>query len=101
VLLVGNVADAVIFGEDEEVPERHQYRTIGLRRVVRAQRLGICGAQFAISANSVGKPAERAFSSIAREPSTPITSESGKRAARIRNPLPVPQPRSITRLGPG
>ena len=41
-IFVGNVAYALIFGEDEEAPERQQYRTIGLRRVVRAQRLGIC-----------------------------------------------------------
>jgi hypothetical protein len=41
-IFVGNVAYAVILGEDEEAPERQQYRTIGLRRVVRAQRLGIC-----------------------------------------------------------
>jgi hypothetical protein len=41
-IFVGNVAYAVIVGEDEEAPERQQYGTIGLRRVVRAQRLGIC-----------------------------------------------------------
>jgi len=41
-IFVGNVACALIFSEDEEAPERQQYRTIGLRRVVRAQRLGIC-----------------------------------------------------------
>jgi hypothetical protein len=41
-IFVGNVAYALIFGEDEEAPERQRYRTIGLRRVVKAQRLGIC-----------------------------------------------------------
>jgi hypothetical protein len=41
-IFVVNVAYALIFSEDEEAPERQQYRTIGLRRVVRAQRLGIC-----------------------------------------------------------
>ena len=42
IIFVGNVACALIFGEEKEAPERQQYRTIGLRRVVRAQRLGIC-----------------------------------------------------------
>jgi len=51
-IFVGNVAYALIFGEDEEAPERQHYRTIGLRRVVRAQRLGICSEK----TNPIGHP---------------------------------------------